>query len=104
MRLQLCQGPSATWTGTQKPSAGKNRPTSVGMTAKAAAHRARGIARIVRRIAEDARGQSRRMRAGSVRVARQAGRKQAANAATVMTTNAEPKASGSRGLTLYKRL
>jgi hypothetical protein len=37
------------------------------------------------------------MRAGSVRVARQAGRKQAAAAASVITSRAEPKASGSRG-------
>ncbi len=48
--------------------------------------------------------QSRSARAGSVRVARHAGKKHAANAAMVMTTNAEPKASGSRGLTLYNRL
>src|SRR5258708_39905744 len=44
------------------------------------------------------------MRAGSVRVARQAGRRQAARVAMVMTTDAEAKANGSRGLTLYKRL
>ena len=42
----------------------------------------------------------RRARIGSVRIARQAGRKQAANAAIVMTANADPKAKGSRGLTL----
>jgi len=37
-------------------------------------------------------------------VARQAGKKHAANAAIANTTNADPNASGSRGLTLYKRL
>src|SRR5260370_19167222 len=47
---------------------------------------------------------SRRMRAGSVRVARQAGREQAASAATVLTTNAEPKASRARGVTSDKRV
>src|SRR6267154_1155662 len=47
---------------------------------------------------------SRRMRAGSVRVARQAGRKQAAKAAKVITMNAEAKATGSRGLTWKRRL
>jgi hypothetical protein len=36
---------------------------------------------------------------GSVRVARQAGKKQTANAATVINANADPKAKGSRGLT-----
>ena len=41
----------------------------------------------------------RRARMGSVRVARQAGKKQAANAAMVITANADPKAKGSRGLT-----
>jgi hypothetical protein len=44
--------------------------------------------------------QSRSARSGSVRVARLAGRKHAANEAMVITTNAVPYASGSRGLTL----
>ena len=43
--------------------------------------------------------QPRRARRGSVRVARQAGRTHAARAAIVITTNADPKAIGSRGLT-----
>src|SRR5713226_8879548 len=47
--------------------------------------------------------QSRNARTGSIRVARQAGKKHAAREAMVITTNADPKASGSRGLTLYKR-
>src|SRR5882724_3478425 len=47
--------------------------------------------------------QSRKTLAGSVRVARHAGKKQAARAATVVTTSADPNARGSRGLTLYKR-
>src|SRR5580693_1586365 len=47
--------------------------------------------------------QSRSARAGSVRVARQAGRKHAANEAMVITARADPKASGSYGLTLYRR-
>jgi len=44
--------------------------------------------------------QTRNARTGSTRVARQAGKKQAINATIVMTTNATPNASGSRGLTL----
>ena len=44
--------------------------------------------------------QSLRARTGSVRVAFQAGRKHAASAATVITRNAAPNASGSRGLVL----
>ena len=43
--------------------------------------------------------QSLSARTGSVRVARQAGRKQAASDAIVITTKADPNASGSRGLT-----
>jgi hypothetical protein len=35
-----------------------------------------------------------------MRVARQAGKKHAAKEASVITTNADPNASGSRGLTL----
>jgi hypothetical protein len=35
-----------------------------------------------------------------MRVARQAGKKQAAKDAIVITTNADPNATGSRGLTL----
>jgi hypothetical protein len=35
-----------------------------------------------------------------MRVARQAGKKHAAKDAIAITTNADPKASGSRGLTL----
>jgi hypothetical protein len=42
-------------------------------------------------------------RSGSVRVARQAGTKQATNDATATTRNADPNAIGSRGLTLYNR-
>ena len=42
---------------------------------------------------------SRRARAGSVRIARQAGRKHAASEAINITSNADPNASGSRGLT-----
>jgi hypothetical protein len=41
----------------------------------------------------------RRAHIGSVRVARQAGKKQAADAAIVITAHADPKAKGSRGLT-----
>src|SRR5437588_885172 len=41
----------------------------------------------------------RRARMGSVRVARQAGNKHAADAVTVITANADAKAKGSRGLT-----
>jgi hypothetical protein len=44
--------------------------------------------------------QSRNARTGSVRVARQAGKKHAANEAIIITTNADPNVSGSRGLTL----
>jgi hypothetical protein len=43
--------------------------------------------------------QSRSTLAGSTRVARQAGKKHAANETIVITTNADTKASGSRGLT-----
>jgi hypothetical protein len=43
-------------------------------------------------------------RTGSIRVARHAGKKHAASATIVMTTKADPNASGSRGLTLYSRL
>ena len=43
---------------------------------------------------------SRRAWTGSIRVARQAGKKHAAKEASVITTNADPNASGSRGLTL----
>jgi hypothetical protein len=46
------------------------------------------------------RDQSRNTRAGSVRVARQAGRRQAATEAIVITTTADANASGSFGLTL----
>ncbi len=49
------------------------------------------------------RTQSRNARTGSIRVARQAGRKQAANEMIVMIRNAGPNASGSRGFTLYRR-
>jgi len=42
---------------------------------------------------------SRNARAGSVRVARNAGKKHAASAAIVITAKAAPNASGSRGLT-----
>jgi hypothetical protein len=45
-------------------------------------------------------GQSRNTRAGSVRVARQAGTRQAATEVIVITANAKPNASGSRGVTL----
>src|SRR6266566_3079831 len=48
----------------------------------------------------DDRHYPRSARSGSVRVARHAGRKQAVNDAMAMTTNADPNASGSRGLTL----
>jgi hypothetical protein len=48
----------------------------------------------------DVENQSRNARAGSVRVARQAGKKHAVNAAIVIIANAAPKASGSCGLTL----
>src|SRR5271170_4618892 len=51
----------------------------------------------------NAENQSRRTRAGSVRVARQAGKKHAANEAIVITASADAKASGSCGLTLYRR-
>src|SRR6202008_2912175 len=51
----------------------------------------------------DVENQSRKTLAGSLRVARHAGKKHAARAATVITISADPKASGSRGLTLYKR-
>jgi hypothetical protein len=44
--------------------------------------------------------QSRNTRAGSVRVARQAGRRQAATEAIVITAIADANASGSFGLTL----
>jgi hypothetical protein len=44
--------------------------------------------------------QSRSARIGSVRVARHAGKKHAANDAMAITRNADPNASGSRGLTL----
>ena len=47
--------------------------------------------------------QSRKARAGSVRVARQAGKKHAANEPMVITARAAANASGSRGLTLYRR-
>src|SRR5437762_10110884 len=40
---------------------------------------------------------------GSVRVARHAGTTHATRDAAQITTNADPNASGSRGLTLYKR-
>ncbi len=43
--------------------------------------------------------QSRRMRAGSVRLPRQAGKKHAANDTMIIAANAAPKASGSCGLT-----
>jgi len=43
--------------------------------------------------------QSRNTRAGSVRMARQAGKRQAATEAIVITANADPNASGSLGLT-----
>jgi hypothetical protein len=48
----------------------------------------------------DVENQSRNARAGSVRVARQAGRKHAVNAAIVIIASAAPNASGSCGLTL----
>jgi hypothetical protein len=48
--------------------------------------------------------QFRKALTGSVRVARHAGRKHAASAATVITTSAAAKASGSRGLTLYSKV
>src|SRR5580693_9892160 len=48
--------------------------------------------------------QSRSARAGSVRAARHAGKQHAASAAIVITANAAPNASGSRGLTLYSML
>jgi hypothetical protein len=51
----------------------------------------------------DIENQSRKARARSVWVARQAGKKHTANEAIVITTTADPNASGSRGLTLYKR-
>jgi hypothetical protein len=41
---------------------------------------------------------------GSVCAARQAGSKQAATETSAITANAEPNATGSRGLTLYSRL
>ncbi len=44
--------------------------------------------------------QSLNTRAGSARVARHPGKKHAASVVTVITTNAAPNASGSRGLTL----
>jgi hypothetical protein len=44
--------------------------------------------------------QPRRVRAGSVRVARHVGKKHASNDAIVMIASADPNASGSRGLTL----
>jgi hypothetical protein len=44
--------------------------------------------------------QSRNTRAGSVRVARQAGRRQAATEVIVITATADANASGSFGLTL----
>src|ERR1700733_5402098 len=47
--------------------------------------------------------QSRKARAGSVRVAPQAGQKHAASEATAITTSAEPNAAGSRGLTRYNK-
>jgi hypothetical protein len=50
-------------------------------------------------ISELTRYQSRSARTGSIRVARQAGRKQAANETIVITRNADPEAHGSRGLT-----
>jgi hypothetical protein len=52
------------------------------------------------RLDPHAENQSRKTRAGSVCVARHAGKVHAASEAMVITTNAEPKASGSRGLTL----
>src|SRR5713226_393960 len=51
----------------------------------------------------DVENQSRNARAGSVRAARRAGKKHAASETIVITTSADPKASGSRGLTLYRR-
>src|SRR5260370_32220816 len=48
----------------------------------------------------DSEHQSRSARAGSVRVARQAGRSEAAKAARIITRNAGPNASGSPGPTL----
>src|ERR1700680_5119900 len=50
--------------------------------------------------ASPSKDQSRKTRAGSVRVARQAGRRQAATEVIVITAVAEAKASGSFGLTL----
>ena len=44
--------------------------------------------------------QSRKARARSVRVARQAGKRHAANEAIAITMNADPNATGSRGFTL----
>lgn len=46
--------------------------------------------------------QSRNARAGSVRVASQAGKRQAAIAVIIITAKPEPNASGSRGLALYR--
>jgi hypothetical protein len=48
----------------------------------------------------DLANQSRNALAGSVRIARQVGKKQATNVAVIITTNADPNAQGSRGLTL----
>jgi hypothetical protein len=53
--------------------------------------------------AADAADQSRKARAGSVRVARQAGKKHAANEPMVITARAAANAIGSRGLTLYRK-
>jgi hypothetical protein len=44
--------------------------------------------------------QSRKTRAGSVRVARHPGKRQAATVVRIITANAAPNARGSRGLTL----
>src|SRR5207249_11070975 len=46
---------------------------------------------------------SRNARAGSMPAARSAGTKTAANELIVITRSAKPKATGSRGLTLYSR-
>ena len=55
--------------------------------------------RIKNRFSSDLENQPRRARTGSIRVARQAGKKHAAPATMVMITKADPNASGSRGLT-----
>ena len=48
-------------------------------------------------------GQPRSAWSGSIRVARQAGSPHAVNDAIAITTNANPNASGSRGLAPYSR-